>query len=367
VTFPRGYPLRLYLVLSVVAVAILGAGLHPLSLILSWLPFDTAGLQSALTAAKTAIADFLAWALVSFLALMAVTVFVDRRRRRAAVQPLRPPAVVAGHSAPPHRTAVGIVAYDEAEAIAQVVADFRGQPGVIEVVVVDNNSRDQTASFARRAGARVVQETRQGYGHACMRALAEGLRNPNATVVVLVEGDGTFAAADLAKFASYVGQADLVLGTRVVRGLVEPGSQMDHFFTWGNIAVGTLLQLRFWHSQFLGAARLSDVGCTYRAIRREALERIIGELSVGGHHFSPDMMLVALARGLCVVEIPVTFRRRIGQSKGASQNFWKGMAVGLAMIGHILTYRPAPAVPLPASGRALPVEDLAAEGFRAGP
>jgi hypothetical protein len=158
--------------------------------------------------------------------------------------------------------------------------------------------------------------------------------------VVLTEGDATFAAEDLPKFRAYIDQADMVVGNRVVSSLVERGSQMDYFFTWGNMAVGTLLRLRFWHPQFLGAASISDVGCTYRAIRKDALEHILPDLVVGGHHFSPHMLLVALYRGLSLIEIPVTLRRRIGVSKGAGRSFWPGLRVGLEMIWHIITYSP---------------------------
>jgi hypothetical protein len=54
------------------------------------------------------------------------------------------------------------------------------------------------------------------------------------------------------------------------------------------------------------------------------------------------MMVVALRQGLSIIEIPVTFRRRIGESKGASQSLLKGLEVGLVMIWHIMTYRPKP-------------------------
>jgi glycosyltransferase involved in cell wall biosynthesis len=235
---------------------------------------------------------------------------------------------------------VGIIAYNEAEAIYDLVRDFKAQDDVIEVIVVDNNSTDSTAQLAAAAGARVVTERKQGYGWACIRALQEGALTPGADVIALAEGDGTFDPADLAKFQSYIGQADMVVGTRVVNGLVEHGSQMDYFFTWGNMAVGTLLRFRFWNAQFLGTTRLTDVGCTYRVIRRDALVQILPDLVIGGHHFSPHMLLVALSRRLSVIEIPVTFRRRLGVSKGAGASFRKGFAVGLVMIWHILAYRP---------------------------
>src|SRR5260370_24679009 len=112
---------------------------------------------------------------------------------------------------------VGIMAYSEAEAIAQLVRNFSAQPGVIQVMVVDNNSADGTAELAKAAGARTVRETKQGYGYACIRALQEGALVQEADVVVLVEGDGTFAPTDLSKFQAYIDQADIVVGTRVVR------------------------------------------------------------------------------------------------------------------------------------------------------
>ncbi len=325
----------------VLLLAVLGAVLHPLLMLLGILPVDTHALISFLNAARSLIADFMAWGLLSVLVIMGLFVLRGRLRSphpaRDATQD--PPE---RWSAPdrPKAVAVAITAYNDAEATAEAAAAFQVQDRVVQVIVVDNNSTDDTAELARAAGATVVREPLQGYGFACIRGLTEALKVSNAEVIVLTEGDGTFVAEDLDKFKAYIGQADMVIGTRVVHGLVENGSQMDYFFTWGNIAVATLLRLRFWNSQFLGTARLSDVGCTYRAIRRDALERILPELSVGGNHFSPHMMLVALERGLSVVEIPVTFRRRVGRSKGASQSFRKGLLTGLAMIWHIMTYSP---------------------------
>ena len=88
-----------------------------------------------------------------------------------------------------------------------------------------------------------------------------------------------------------------------------------------------------------GRVRLTDVGCTYRAIRAEALRQILPALHVEGDHFGPHMIMVALEHGLRVVEVPVTFWRRVGSSKGGNASWGKAFKLGWVMIWHILTYR----------------------------
>jgi hypothetical protein len=341
---------RVGLALIVVLAAILGALLHPLALLITLAPFDTRALVGFLVTLREQIADLLGWGVLALLTAMALYVTRGRLHQRPSGQVLGPASSVegSGNQAPlPPRAVVAITAYNDAEATAQAITDFRRQPGVVRVLVIDNNSTDGTAALATAAGATVIQESRQGYGYACMRGLAEGLKVSEADVIVLTEGDGTFFAEDTAKFLAYIDNADLVVGNRVVRGLIDADSQMDHFFTWGNMAVAMLLRLRFWDGRHLGPAGLMDVGCTFRAIRRPALERILPDLLVGGHHFSPHMLLVAMASDLSVIEIPIRLRRRVGESKGASQSFWKGLAVGLAMIWHITTFRLPPRSAIP--------------------
>lgn len=337
---------RVPLALFVLLLAILGALLHPLAMVLALFPFDTAPLISTLVSIRETIADLLGWGVLALLVVMVLYVVRGRMFRQRP----RPALEQAGREPFQARAVVAITAYNDAEATAQAVKDFRRQPGVVKVLVIDNNSTDGTAALATAAGAMVIQETRQGYGFACMRGLAEGLKVADANVVVLTEGDGTFFAEDTAKFLAYIDNADLVVGNRVVRGLIDTDSQMDHFFTWGNMAVAMLLRLRFWDGRHLGPAGLMDVGCTFRAIRRPALELILPDLLVGGNHFSPHMLLVAISRDLSVIEIPIRLRRRVGESKGASQSFWKGLGVGLAMIWHIIAFRVPTAGAKPAGG-----------------
>jgi glycosyltransferase involved in cell wall biosynthesis len=235
------------------------------------------------------------------------------------------------------KVCVTLTAYNDQEAVCQAVREFGSQENVVEVIVVDNNSHDATAQEAVYAGARVVREERQGYGYACIRGLREALSCGDADVVVLAEGDMTFRGRDIWKMLPYLDDVDMVVGSRTHMNLVDPDSQMDWFYLWGNLLLAKVLQFRFFNWKFLGRVRLTDVGCTMRAIRREALEKIIDELEVGGHHFSPHMTLVALKKGLRVVEVPLTFRRRVGVSKGAGGNKKLATKVGLKMLWHILS------------------------------
>ena len=239
---------------------------------------------------------------------------------------------------PNHNIVVAMTAYNDEASIYNAVQEFKSQPDVKEVIVVDNNSTDKTSESALAAGARVVHEPLQGYGYACKRGLREALEFPKVNVVVLVEGDMTFAGKDLSKLVPYLDNVDMVVGTRTTQELTTGDSQLDWFYVWGNMLLAKLVQVKFFDIKHWGRVRLTDVGCTMRAIRAEALRAIIDKLYIGGHHFSPHMLMTAIADGLKVVEVPVTFRKRWGTSKGAGSGKWKGFGIGLQMVWHILTF-----------------------------
>ena len=344
--------MRILVVLALLALIVIAAGCNVVSasLGLGVLPEFTG--SGMFFATKNIAADILLWLVVLTLAVMALAIWRDRRwsEQSALVERLALPEN-------PHVTVV-LTAYDDALSIGDAVRDFAGQRHVQEVLVVDNNCRDETAFVAARAGAMVVQEKLQGYGYACMRGLREALRY-DPDVVILAEGDGTFAGRDIAKLLSYIDDADMVIGNRVTPGLVDRNSQMDNFFVWGNIVGAKLIRLKFWDWRFLGRTKVSDLGCTMRALRSDALSAMIDDLSVGGMHFSPHMIMAALWRGLLVIEVPVTFWPRVGRSKGASQGLRQGIFIGLSMLWHIARYPTQPT--LPAYRPAAPIRAAAKE------
>ncbi len=237
------------------------------------------------------------------------------------------------------RICVVLTAYNDAESIYDAAKDFGSQENVIKVIVVDNNSSDNTSARAKEAGAEVVREIRQGYGYACIRGLKEALLCSEANLIILAEGDCTFAGSDIKKLLEYRDNADMALGNRTSFRLVDDDSQQDQFMVWGNLFLAKLIQFKYWDARFWGKCRLTDVGCTLRMIRRESLQKIVDKLYVGSHHFSPHMIMVALSNNLVVIEVPVTFRKRVGKSKGAGGSKKKAIPVGLTMLWHILTYR----------------------------
>jgi glycosyltransferase involved in cell wall biosynthesis len=227
-----------------------------------------------------------------------------------------------------HRVSVVFPAFNEEASIAAAIGDFGSIEAVDEVLVIDNNSRDATASRARAAGARVVHESRQGYGSALRRGLSEA----QGEYVVLAEPDGTFMGKDVLKLLPYADDFDLVLGTRTTRELIWHGANMGWQLRWGNWFVAKLLQVVF------GGPSLSDCGCTLRLIRRSAVDQLLPRFTVFGSHFLPEMVCLALLERLRLVEVPVNYRDRVGESK-ITGSLSTAFGVGLRMIALILRYR----------------------------
>jgi glycosyltransferase involved in cell wall biosynthesis len=226
------------------------------------------------------------------------------------------------------RVSVILPAYNEEQYIGAAVHDF-SLPGIVdEVIVVDNNSGDRTAEQAALAGARIVREPVPGYGH----ALRRGLREATGDLIIMAEPDGTFVGRDVLKLLAYSDDFDMVCGTRTTRELIWAQANMGWFLRVGNWTVAKLLQVLF------GGPSLTDCGCTLRLTRRAALTRILDDLRVGGSHFLPEMVIAALKRGLTIIEVPVNYRGRVGESK-ITGNIRGALRTGTNMIRLILERR----------------------------
>jgi glycosyltransferase involved in cell wall biosynthesis len=219
-------------------------------------------------------------------------------------------------------------AYNEEQYIKAAVDDFF-IPGVVdEIVVVDNNSRDRTCQEAALTKARVVRETAQGYGH----ALRRGLREATGDLVIMAEPDSTFVGRDVLKLLAYSEDFDMVCGTRTTRELIWAQANMGWFLRVGNWAVAKMIQVLY------DGPSLTDCGCTLRLTHRAALHRIQDELTVGGSHFLPEMVIRGLRHRLRIIEVPINYRGRVGESK-ITGNLRGTLRTGFNMIALVLRCR----------------------------
>jgi GT2 family glycosyltransferase len=222
---------------------------------------------------------------------------------------------------------VVLTAYNDELSIAEAVRDFAEQPSVRRVIVVSNNSADDTEARARAAGAIVVNETKRGYGQCVYRCLAEAIAYDDTPYVALAEGDGTFRGRDLAKLIAFQSHADIVNGTRIVEQLRAYRTQLTTFMYYGNFFVGKLLELKH-----LGKGTFTDVGTTYKLMSRAAIARLLPHLDPKVNlEFNAHFLDTALARGLLLVECPITFHPRVGESKGGNVSNTRALRVGLRM------------------------------------
>ncbi|MEM6973886.1 MAG: glycosyltransferase family 2 protein [Pseudomonadota bacterium] len=226
------------------------------------------------------------------------------------------------------KVTVVLTAYNDEEAIGPSVADFAAHPRVERVVVVSNNSTDRTMEEAEKAGAIAVNETMQGYGSCVYRCFQEALGHDDSDLIVLCEGDCTFRADDIDKLLAYAPHADIVNGTRTVERLRQQRTQLTTFMFYGNVFVGKLLE-----AKHLGRGTITDVGTTYKLLRRAALIELMPLLDRRVNlSFNAHFLDRALGTDLTLVEIPVTFHGRVGESKGGNTSDMRAFKVGLEMI-----------------------------------
>ena len=200
---------------------------------------------------------------------------------------------------------------------------------VREVLVVDNGSTDRSAELAREHGARVVPEPRKGYGSACLAGI--GALPSECDTVAFLDGDYSDYPEDLIDLLQPIerGEADFVVGSRMLRKQSRRALMPQARF--GNRLATILMRLLF-------GIRCTDLG-PFRVIRREVLDGLgMQDRNFG---WTVEMQLRAKLRGLRVVELPVRYRERIGQSK-ITGTFRGTIGAGYKILKTIFAYRLRP-------------------------
>ncbi|SDL71686.1 glycosyltransferase family 2 protein [Kriegella aquimaris] len=197
-----------------------------------------------------------------------------------------------------------IPAFNEADSIAKVIKEI---PEIVsEIIVVNNNSSDNTAKNSTNAGATVLSEPRKGYGYAClcgMDYVAKQSDRPD--IIVFIDGDYSDYPEELSKVVAPILEKDIdfVIGARIKR-LREDGSMTPQQI-FGNKLATFLMKMFF-------RATYSDLG-PFRAIKYDKL--LLLQMEDKTYGWTVEMQLKALKKKLTYTEVPVRYKKRIGVSK----------------------------------------------------
>ncbi|MBI4132315.1 MAG: glycosyltransferase family 2 protein [Candidatus Sungbacteria bacterium] len=202
--------------------------------------------------------------------------------------------------------------YREKDSIRRVLEEFIATSLLDEVIVVDNNAeagtREEIQKVKGNSLITVIHEKRQGYGY----ALQTGLLAAKGDWVVSIEPDGTYSARDLKRFFVFGEDFQVVLGSRTITKTKNKD--------WGfwrrevNILYGLLIHLLF------HASVMTETGCTYKLLHRDVIRRLAPQWRETSSYFATELLLLVVANGINFVEVPVTFRERIGPSTVVTGN-----------------------------------------------
>lgn len=211
---------------------------------------------------------------------------------------------------------------NEEGAIANVINDIPKEL-VQEIIVVDNGCTDRTAEIARKHGAKVVAEPRKGYGRACLTGIAHVHK---ADIVVFLDGDYSDDPKQMYSLVQPIqdGHAEFVIGARVPseKGALLPQAK------FGNKLATVLMR-------FLFGAKYTDLG-PFRAILYNKLLAL--EMQDKNFGWTIEMQLKAAKTGMNVIEVPVTYRKRIGTSK-ISGTFIGSAKAGIKIITTLFRHK----------------------------
>jgi len=219
-----------------------------------------------------------------------------------------------------------IPAFNEEASIGKVISEI---PDLVsEIIVVSNNSSDQTETVAKMAGATVLREPQRGYGYACLKGLEYIISQEiKPDIVVFLDGDYSDYPQDLHKIVAPIinDNMDLVIGSRVKRWR-EKGS-MTFPQVFGNWLATSLMKLFF-------NAKFTDLG-PFRAIKYKKLLAL--QMQDKTYGWTVEMQLKAIKQKLTYIEVPVHYKNRIGTSK-VSGTVKGAIFAGVKILGWIFKY-----------------------------
>lgn len=218
--------------------------------------------------------------------------------------------------------------YREKDSIKTVIEVFFNTGFIDEIIVVNNNAEQGTVEEVQKTKARMVYEKRQGYGY----AFQKGIEEAKGDYIVLCEPDGTYTGKDLERFLVYAQDGfETVLGSRTGQSTKISGADMDFLRKFANVFEAKTIEY------FFNTNSLSDIGCTYKLFTKSAINKTAHLWRTRNSLFATELVLLTAAEKIHFIEIPVTFKKRVGTSTFVS-TFSKMAKWGLRIYAFIFIF-----------------------------
>jgi glycosyltransferase involved in cell wall biosynthesis len=222
-----------------------------------------------------------------------------------------------------HKKTVSVVfaTYREKKSVKAVIDDFFNTGYVDEVIVVNNNAEKGTDEEIKKTKAKIVYETKQGYGH----AYRKGIQEAKGDYIILCEPDGSYTGKDLEKFFSYAKDGYFaIFGSRTGQNIPLSGADMSRLRKWANVLEAKSIEILFNTNQ------LSDVGCTYKLFDGSTIKSLVKKAKTTNALFATELLLLTVTSDMNYIEIPITFSKRVGVS--SLTNSWKQLVKWAVLI-----------------------------------
>lgn len=224
------------------------------------------------------------------------------------------------------KIAILVPCYNEEQTIQKVVIDFKKELPSADVYVYDNNSKDKTAELAKKAGAIVVPEYKQGKGNV-VRSM---FRDIDADIYVMVDGDDTYPADEVHKLIEAVKEGnDMVIGDRLSSTYFTENKRPFH--NTGNSVVRLMINWIF-------KSDIKDVMTGYRAFSKRFVKTIA--VMSQGFQIETELTATSLQYRYNVKSIPIAYRDRPEGSSSKLNTFSDGFKVIMTLIDLAKDYRP---------------------------
>ena len=199
------------------------------------------------------------------------------------------------------KTSIVVPAYNEGKGIGRVLEEiFNVIDDTYEVIVVDDGSKDDTATIAKKFNVTLLQhEKNRGKG----AALKTGFKNAQGEYVVFIDADGTYPVADIPKIVEYLDKGyDVATGSRFM-GTIADMSALNKI---GNKLISNLLRIFY-------SSNTSDPLSGLRGIKKKYINEM--ELVSDGFEIETEFTIKTSRRNLRNIDFPIDYRRRIGKAK----------------------------------------------------